>query len=106
MKMNTPKPIPDGIPGPASTRRGTPLQVAALTVIGTLVLSIFGAHDLPGWADQLPENPATLAFADAARAWDAALGQFGLTTPYITVRAALRRIEGMAFAPPQDKPND
>ncbi len=100
------KPTPDGIPGPASARCGTPLQVAALTVIGTLVLAVFGAHDLPSWADQLPENPTTLAFADAARAWDGELGKRGLTTPYITVRAALRRLEGMAFGPKQDSPEN
>ncbi len=75
----------------------TPRQVATLTIIGALTLAILEAHDLPGWADQLPENSVTLAFADGARAWDVKMQDWGLGAPYERLRAAVRRVQGLQF---------
>ena len=51
----------DAIPLALRRRGGTPRQVLALAAIGAIVLALFAAPDLPGWAERLGDAPVAEA---------------------------------------------
>ncbi len=88
------KPTPGGDAIPLSLRRtgGTPRQVLAMSVIGTLVLAVFAAPDLSSWLDRMGGGPVLETMQNAAAAWDAAMTRLGLTEPHDALRSAMRRV--------------
>jgi hypothetical protein len=73
-------------------RGGTPRQVLVMTVVGSLVLSLLAASDLPSWADRLDDG----LFTDTARTlaidWAQTTEQFSLNRPHEALRATIRRM--------------
>ena len=58
-------PTADAIPLKLRRHGGTPRQVLALTVVGTLALALFASRDLPSWSDRLGDcitQPGQLRF--------------------------------------------
>jgi hypothetical protein len=98
------KPTPGGDAIPLSLRRtgGTPRQVLAMSVIGTLVLAVFAAPDLSSWLDRMGGGPVLETLQNAAAEWDAAMVRLGLTEPHEVIRATMRRVSEWRWgeAPP------
>jgi hypothetical protein len=82
----------DAIPLPLRRRGGTPRQVLAVSVIGTLLLAVFAAPDLSSWLDRMGGGPMLEPLQNAAAEWEAAVARLGLTAPHETIRAAMRRV--------------
>ena len=74
---------------PLSLRRsgGTPRQVLAMSVIGTLLLAVFAAPDLSSWLDRMGGGPMLEPLQNAAAEWEAAVARLGLTAPHEAIRA-------------------
>jgi len=81
-------PVADAIPPRLRRKGGTPRQVLALTLIGTLALGLFASRDLPSWTERF-EIPA---LSRLAATWDGAMAALGLTRPHETLRAAVARL--------------
>ena len=79
---------------PLSLRRhgGSPRQVLALTVIGTLVLGMFASRDLSTWLGRMGGGPILEMLQNAAAEWDVAMESIDLTRPHDAIRAAMRRL--------------
>lgn len=81
----------DAIPLALRRRGGTPRQVLAMTVIGTLLLAVFAAPDLSSWLDRMGGGKVLEPLQNAAAAWEAEVARFGLTAPHEAIRAGMRR---------------
>src|ERR1700720_3992836 len=53
-----PPPSVDAIPGNLRRGRGSPRQVLVMSLVGTVVLALFGSRDLSPWAERLGGGPA------------------------------------------------
>jgi hypothetical protein len=82
----------DAIPLSLRRRGGSPRQVLALTVIGTLVLGVFASRDLSTWLDRMGGGPVLEPLQNAAAEWDLAMERANLTRPHDAIRAAMRRL--------------
>jgi hypothetical protein len=82
----------DAIPVRLRAHGGTPRQVLALTLVGTLVLAVFASRDLATWLDRQGGGPVMEPLQHAAAQWDAAMDRLGLTRPHDVLRAAMRRL--------------
>ena len=82
----------DAIPLKLRRRGGTPRQVFAMAVIGTIVLALFASRDLAAWTERLGDNPAALTAQKLAAEWDDRMAALGLTAPHEALRDALRRL--------------
>ena len=80
----------DAIPVRLRRLGGSPRQVFALAIFASMVLAVFAAPDLPGWADRLGDAPFAEAAGDAARAWSRAIAKLGLDRPHNAIRDAVR----------------
>jgi len=87
----------DAIPVRLRRRGGTSRQVLAMTVVGSLVLALFAAADLPGWADRLDDGPFTGTARTVAGDWARATGQLGLTRPHQFLRDSVRRLLDLSW---------
>ncbi len=81
----------DAIPLSLRQSGGTPRQVLAMTVIGTLLLAVFAAPDLSSWLDRMGGGPILEPLQNAAAEWNAAVARLGLTEPHEAIRAAMGR---------------
>ena len=81
----------DAIPLALRRKGGTPRQVLAMSVIGTLLLAVFAAPDLSSWLDRMGGGPVLEPLQDAAAEWEAEVARLGLTAPHEAIRAAMRR---------------
>jgi|ERR1051325_4731972 len=81
----------DAIPLALRRRGGTPHQVFAIVLVGTLVLAVFASHDLSSWLDRAGDGPVLAPLQRAAATWDAAMARAGLTRPAEALRDAIRR---------------
>jgi hypothetical protein len=79
----------DAIPLKLRRRGGTPRQVFAIALIGTLTLALFASRDLASWSERLGDSPAAL-LQGIAVAWDDRMAAFGLTRPHEALRDFLR----------------
>jgi hypothetical protein len=79
---------PDAIPPDLRRRGGSPRQVLALCLAGSLILALFASRDLPGWADRF-DNPG---LARLAGDWDEAMAGLGLVRPHEALREAMARL--------------
>jgi hypothetical protein len=82
----------DAIPLRLRRRGGTPRQVFALTVVGTIVLALFASRDLVSWTERLGDSPVILTAQKLATEWDDRMVALGLTRPHEALRDTLRRL--------------
>ena len=82
----------DAIPVRLRQRGGTPRQVLAMTIVGSLVLALFAGADLPSWADRLDDGPLVGIARTAAVKWERTTEALGLTGPHEALREAIRRM--------------
>lgn len=90
-----PAPLPpggDAIPLALRRSGGTPRQVLAMTVIGTLMLAVFAAPDLSSWLDRMGGGPVLEVLQNAAAEWEAEVARLDLTAPHEAIRAFMRRV--------------
>jgi len=85
-----PPPGTDAIPLSLRRSGGTPRQVLAMSVIGTLLLAVFAASDLSSWLDRMGGGPVLEPLQNAAAEWNAAMARLDLTAPHEAIRAAMR----------------
>jgi len=81
----------DAIPLALRRRGGSPRQVLALTLVGTLVLAALASGDLSSWLDRMGDRPGLAPLQQAAAAWNDAMRQLGLTAPNDALRQAIRQ---------------
>ena len=74
-------PAADAIPVVLRRQGGTPRQVFAVALIGTLTLAVFASHDLSTWLDRLGDGVLLAPLQHAARDWDVAMTRVGLARP-------------------------
>jgi hypothetical protein len=82
----------DAIPLKLRRRGGSPRQVLALTVVGTLALALFASRDLPSWTDRLGDGPVAECVQALAAEWDRAMAALGLVEPHEALRSAIRHL--------------
>lgn len=82
----------DAIPPRLRRHGGTPRQVVALTLVGTLLLAVFASHDLSSWLDRMGDAPVLVPLQRAAAGWDAAMTRLGLSGPPVALRGAIHRL--------------
>src|SRR5579872_1963187 len=85
-------PSADAIPLALRRRGGSPRQVLAIVVIGTLVLALFASRDLSSWLDRMGDGPLLVPLQHAAAEWDGAMARLGLTRPQQALRRTIRRL--------------
>lgn len=85
-------PSADAIPLRLRATGGSPRQVVAITLIGTLVLAIFASRDLASWTERFGDGRAAQAVQSLAGEWDGAMAEFGLVRPHEELRVAIRRL--------------
>src|SRR5947209_15027054 len=83
----------DAIPLALRRRGGSQRQVLAMTAIGAVVLALFAAPDLPGWAERLGDGPIAEAMRPIAGGWDRAMARLGLDRPHQVLRNAVQRMQ-------------
>jgi len=83
-------PSADAIPFRLRRHGGTPRQVFALSLVGTVVLAVFASHDLASWLDRMGGGPILDPLQHAASIWDNAMTRLSLTEPCEALRAAIR----------------
>src|ERR1700675_1548598 len=85
-------PSADAIPIKLRRSGGTPRQVLALTLAGTLVLAVFASHDLSTWTERFGDGPVAQTVHNLAAQWDGGMERLGLTRPHEGLRLAIRRL--------------
>jgi hypothetical protein len=83
-------PSADAIPLALRRRGGSPRQVLAIALIGTVVLAMFASRDLASWLDRMGNNPILAPVQHAAAEWDRAMDRLGLTRPAEALRDFIR----------------
>jgi len=85
-------PTADAIPLALRRRGGTPRQVLALTLVGTLALALFASRDLPSWTERFGDGPVAEHVQALTRDWDHAMAALGLAKPHEALRSAIRHL--------------
>lgn len=80
----------DRIPLAARRRTGSPRQVFVACAVGAIVLALFGAPDLPTWAEQLHDGAMTTVLRRTASRWEEEVSRMGLAAPHRAVRRGVR----------------
>jgi hypothetical protein len=83
-------PSADAIPLVLRRRGGSPRQVLAIAIIGTVVLAMFASRDLASWLDRMGNDPMLRPVQHAAAGWDRAMDRLGLTRPAEALRDFIR----------------
>jgi hypothetical protein len=83
--LSTPT-VADAIPPGARRRAASPRQAVAICAIGSMVLALFAASDLPGWTDRLGDRKGAAAVRAVANAWAEETERFGLAQPHRVLR--------------------
>jgi hypothetical protein len=87
----------DAIPLRLRRIGGTPRQVLAMALVGTLVLGVFASRDLSSWLRRMGDGWGLVPVQHAAAEWDGAMTRLGLTTPFVTLRRAVHRALDMQW---------
>ena len=88
----TAAPSADAIPLKLRRRGGSPRQVLALTLVGTLVLGVFASRDLSAWLDRMGNGPVVEPIQRVAAQWDGAMDRLGLVRPHEALRGTIRQL--------------
>ena len=83
----------DAIPLALRRRGGTARQVLAMTAVGAVVLALFAAPDLPGWAERLGDGSVAEAVRPIVGDWERAMARLGLDRPHQALRQAVQRTQ-------------
>lgn len=89
--------VTDAIPPRLRRNGGSPRQVLALCVIGTLVLGLFASRDLPSWIERVADTPSAEPLRRAATAWDAAMAKIGFVRPHEALRETIARLQELGW---------
>src|SRR5271170_868188 len=79
----------DAIPLRLRRRGGSPRQVLAITLIGTLVLAALASRDLATWTERLGDGRVAQTAQSLAAGWDGAMAKLGLVRPHEGLRFAI-----------------
>jgi hypothetical protein len=82
----------DAIPLRLRQSGGSPRQVVALTLIGTLVLAVLASRDLASWTERMGDGRLAQTAQSAAAEWDDAMAKLGMVRPHEALRLAIRRL--------------
>jgi len=93
-------PSTDAIPPKLRRRGGTPRQVLAIALIGTLVLAVFASRDLSSWLERMGGGPALAPLQHAAAEWDNTIARLGLVRPQEALRSLIRRLLDLEWDDP------
>ena len=85
-------PSADAIPRALRRSGGSPRQVLAASLVGTVVLALFASRDLPSWAERLGDGPAAHTAQHLAADWDRAMAGLGLVRPHEALRRAIGQL--------------
>jgi hypothetical protein len=81
---------------PLAVRRfaggGSPRQVCAIVLIGTLLLAVFASDALSSWLERIGDGPALVPLQDAAAEWNGAMRRLGFTRPAAALHDAMGRL--------------
>jgi hypothetical protein len=86
----TAAPSADAIPLKLRRRGGSPRQVFAITLIGTLVLAVLASRDLTTWTERFGDGRVAQTAQSLAAEWDDAMATLGLVRPHQALRLAIR----------------
>jgi hypothetical protein len=82
----------DAIPPRLRAIGGSPRQVVAITLIGTLVLAVLASRDLASWTERFGDGRLALTAQSLAAEWDGTMAELGLVRPHEELRLAIRRL--------------
>jgi hypothetical protein len=85
-------PSADAIPLKLRRHGGSPRQVLALTLIGSLTLALFASRDLSSWLDRMGGGPFLAPLQHIAAKWDRAMESLGFTRPHELLRNAIHEL--------------
>ena len=85
-------PSADAIPAKLRCSGGSPRQVFALILIGTLVLAALASRDLATWTERFGDGRVAQNAQSLAIEWDDAMARLGLVRPHEALRFAIRRL--------------
>jgi len=85
-------PSADAIPLRLRRSGGSPRQVFAITLIGTLVLAGLASRDLTSWLERAGDGPILAPLQHAAAEWDGAMATLALVRPHEGLRLAIHRL--------------
>ena len=85
-------PSADAIPLRLRRSGGTPRQVFAITLVGTIVLALLASRDLPSWTERFGDGRIAQTAHSLAVEWDGAMARAGLVRPHEALRLAIRRL--------------
>jgi hypothetical protein len=85
-------PSADAIPLKLRRSGGSPRQVVALTLVGTLVLGVFASRDLATWTEGFGDSAPAQTAQSLAAEWDGAMAKLGLVRPHEALRQRVRRL--------------
>ena len=88
----TAAPSADAIPARLRGRGGSPRQVFAIALIGTLVVAMLASRDLVTWTERLGDSRAIQTVQSLAAEWDDAMAKLGLVRPHEELRLLVRRL--------------
>lgn len=87
-----PPPSADAIPPRLRRTGGTPRQVLAVALIGSLVLGIFASRDLSSWLQRMGGGWGLVPLQHAAAEWNGAMTRLGLAAPFVALRHEVHRL--------------
>jgi hypothetical protein len=95
---------PVDLPDPPEPLPGGLRWTTEVIVVAALVLALFNAHALRGWAYRLDTNAATVRLVSAAEGWYEATGRFGLNRPVEAVHAGWQSLKDRRFGEEAPRP--
>jgi hypothetical protein len=85
-------PSADAIPSRLRRNGGSPRQVFAITLIGTLVLAVLASRDLTTWTERFGDSRIAQIAQSLAAEWDGAMATLGLVRPHEGLRLTIHRL--------------
>jgi hypothetical protein len=85
-------PSADAIPPRLRRGGGSPRQVFAIILIGTVVLAVLASRDLTSWTERFGDGRVAQTAQTLAAEWDGAMATLGVVRPHEGLRLALHRL--------------
>lgn len=112
-RERAPRPDPEGLastespvdlPDPSQELPAPLRWTTEVIVAATLVLALFNANAIRGWAYQLDSNDFTARVVAAAEGWHDATDALGLNRPVAATRAGWQSVKERRFGQPAEPP--
>ncbi|MEA3013556.1 MAG: hypothetical protein QOD42_2101 [Sphingomonadales bacterium] len=98
---------PVDLPEPAEPLPHDGLRwTSTIIVLATLILLVFNAHTLRGWAYELHPTDANAKIVSASEGWYDATASIGLNRPVEALHKAWREVMNLRFAGQEPAPPD